>query len=420
MQLKIDDEDEESLTQEQKFFGLYPGYVRDTDDPDGLGRIRVYCPTVAGGPDDVDHWLPWAGGCFPLGAAKGSGSFLVPFAPRNFKREMERLSIMVYIQFVGGDPRYPVYLGGSYVKADKLGSFIPKNANPALGKDKSKEPPVGSSKTRLIDPETGKEQVAKEPKPRNLSRTPDNRVIRMPSGTTIEVDETENSERIKVFHKSGTYWEMTTSGLISKVQGKHRMTVTDSELTTIVGPSIHVHNSTRQLQVDGTNTELVKGAHKAFFGGDHLQKVLKNAEMIVSGLYLVDVADYVASSSSNFNMSAAEGITMAGREARILGAQAVEIAGLEARILSTKGVELCGTLQAPIGTGNILMGAEFGKAWLAAQAVYEAVSKGAGAAEVAVMPIMTAAMMTFMTTLAVKLNLPAPAGLLSLHRVSAI
>ena len=53
------------------YYGKYPGYVRDSDDPDGRGRLRLYVPDALGQDDDADHWTDWALPCFPWDTTQG-------------------------------------------------------------------------------------------------------------------------------------------------------------------------------------------------------------------------------------------------------------------------------------------------------------------------------------------------------------
>lgn len=84
------------------FHGKYMGYLRDMQDPEKRGRIRVYCPEVVGPVDDADHWLDWALPCFPWFTHYGVGLSFVP----------EKVSDWAaWIEFRHGDPRFPIWCG---------------------------------------------------------------------------------------------------------------------------------------------------------------------------------------------------------------------------------------------------------------------------------------------------------------------
>jgi hypothetical protein len=77
------------------FPGLYAGSVKDVDDPEKLGRIKVRVPSVYGsGSSELDAW---ARPCF------ASGHFFVPDVGDH-----------VWIAFENADPSFPVWLGEWY------------------------------------------------------------------------------------------------------------------------------------------------------------------------------------------------------------------------------------------------------------------------------------------------------------------
>jgi hypothetical protein len=71
-----------------QFYGLYRALVIATDDPLGQRRLKVKVPAVLG---DV---AVWALACIPAGS-----------------RAAPRAGTTVWIQFEGGDPASPVWLG---------------------------------------------------------------------------------------------------------------------------------------------------------------------------------------------------------------------------------------------------------------------------------------------------------------------
>jgi hypothetical protein len=73
----------------QKYLGIYRAIVTNNSDPEGLRRLEVSVPEVFGAAASV-----WAAACVPAGsrARPGVGS-------------------LVWVQFEGGDPRRPVWVG---------------------------------------------------------------------------------------------------------------------------------------------------------------------------------------------------------------------------------------------------------------------------------------------------------------------
>jgi uncharacterized protein involved in type VI secretion and phage assembly len=76
-------------------FGLYRGIVRDVDDPEGKGRIRVEIHELLG----AGRLTNWASYCAPFGGG-GAGFFMLP-----------RLGDGVWVMFERGEPTKPVWIG---------------------------------------------------------------------------------------------------------------------------------------------------------------------------------------------------------------------------------------------------------------------------------------------------------------------
>jgi Type VI secretion system/phage-baseplate injector OB domain len=96
-----------------RYWGKYAAYVRDTEDEEGRGRLRLFVPEVFGDDDDADHWSDWALPCLPWVAEHGV-SALIPEKNGQFG---------VWVEFRQGDPRFPVWVGvfpWSSVDYDKI------------------------------------------------------------------------------------------------------------------------------------------------------------------------------------------------------------------------------------------------------------------------------------------------------------
>lgn len=79
----------------QKFYGKYRGTVVNNMDPEQRGRIQAIVPAVS-------NVIPtsWAMPCVPI-AGKQQGIFAVP-----------QVGAGVWVEFEGGDPDKPVWVGG--------------------------------------------------------------------------------------------------------------------------------------------------------------------------------------------------------------------------------------------------------------------------------------------------------------------
>jgi uncharacterized protein involved in type VI secretion and phage assembly len=75
--------------------GLFRGEVVNNVDPNRMGRLQISVPSVFG---DINT-LTWAMPCVPY-AGPGVGMFLIP-----------PVGARLWIQFEGGNPRLPVWMG---------------------------------------------------------------------------------------------------------------------------------------------------------------------------------------------------------------------------------------------------------------------------------------------------------------------
>lgn len=91
------------MTENPKYFGLYRATVINNIDPLQSGRIMVVVPDAGGITPST-----WAMPCVPVAGIQ-SGVFAVP-----------PLGSGVWIQFEGGDPDYPVWMGGWWGSAAEV------------------------------------------------------------------------------------------------------------------------------------------------------------------------------------------------------------------------------------------------------------------------------------------------------------
>ena len=136
-----------------RFNGMYRGIVVDVDDPKVAGRVRVRVHSVYDGvKDDALPWAQYADPFFMTG--EDSGSQITPDVGNR-----------VWLFFEEGDHMYPVFFAGAPSAKD-----LPSEA------------------------------------------TTTNRVIKTKKGHTVEIDDTDGNERIKLTHSTGTYLEMNDAG----------------------------------------------------------------------------------------------------------------------------------------------------------------------------------------------------------------
>lgn len=87
---------------ERRYYGKYQGFVVDIADPQQRGRLRALVPEVLG-----DVVSGWAEGCFPYGGGPNFGTFSVP----PVTRDGDAYTTGVWIEFRGGDPQHPIWVG---------------------------------------------------------------------------------------------------------------------------------------------------------------------------------------------------------------------------------------------------------------------------------------------------------------------
>lgn len=90
-----------------RYFGKYRGIVTDNDDPTNRGRIKVRVPAVLGDQE------VWAMPCVPY-TGDGMGTYMIP----------EPDSGGIWLEFEGGDPSYPIWVGSFWADGQ-----LPKNEN---------------------------------------------------------------------------------------------------------------------------------------------------------------------------------------------------------------------------------------------------------------------------------------------------
>jgi len=216
---------------ENRFFGKYRATVNDNLDPNRLGRCRLLIPEVYGG--EVTDWA------YPVNNAIFGMAFVPPINGR------------VWAEFEAGDLNRPLYSMACYASPGGE-SEVPKLVREI--RDKTTEAPVGTDEAT-----SGSGLEYPEPFAGHAADYPLNRVLEL-LGMTLELDDTPGNERLKFFHKSGTYTEVRRDGsVVEKIQGrKHRITVEDDIL--------HV-NGKRVKIIEGDDEETIKGKKIIFHEG---------------------------------------------------------------------------------------------------------------------------------------------------------
>lgn len=160
------------------YYGKFRGSVVDNEDPDGRGRLKVQVPALLG-----DQATDWALPCFPFGGIDQAGTYFVP-----------PVGALVWVEFEQGDLSYPIWTGTYWTG--------------------------------------GVAAPAKEPA---------KRIFRTPFGHTLEFDDTEGAEKVRIVHGD----DSNPSAVFDEKGG---ITITDKK-----GAEIHLDADGNQLTVKDAN-----------------------------------------------------------------------------------------------------------------------------------------------------------------------
>ncbi len=150
---------------ENRYHGKYKGFVADNADPENLGRLKLKVPSILG----QDVVTGWAMPCLPYGGSSDQGFFFIP-----------EIDAGVWVEFEEGDLEYPIWVGTFWSK------------------------PGGASEV---------------PKPADSQLPPTSKIIKTKKGHTIELEDKDGGEKIKLLHSNGALIEFDSNGNI-KIEAK--------------------------------------------------------------------------------------------------------------------------------------------------------------------------------------------------------
>ena len=240
------------------FSGIYRGVVVDNVDPLLAGRVKIRVYPMFEGVDDKS--LPWAIYSDAMfGGLANNGGIFIP-----------EIDSHVWVFFEAGDHRYPVYFGAAPAIVEEIPDI------PTLSRE-SEETVDAINDIVTTGVATGDDSSWDEPESAYAAEYPNNKVFRLTSGITVELDNTEGNERIHIYHPSGTRTEIDASGnkavrVVSNdyevihgdqyvnVKGNCNLTV-DSNCTTYI-------KGNWDIKVDGDKTETIGGNVTESYGGN--------------------------------------------------------------------------------------------------------------------------------------------------------
>jgi hypothetical protein len=194
--------------------------VTNVMDPDMLGQVQI---RIKGFHDEFeDEDLPWAAPILPFTSA----SYQKPeFGEVGISPTGILVGSFVHGFFADGPAaKVPVLLG----------------TMPTIKENDPKKHDV-SPLAREVNQWENKPLMGPEPASTYAAKYPQNKVYRTVRGHVVEFDDTPDAERIHIYHKSGTYVEISADGrTVTKVTGNNFIIHAQNDEIHVQG-NVHVH-----------------------------------------------------------------------------------------------------------------------------------------------------------------------------------
>lgn len=241
--------------------------IVNVNDPDRLGQCQIRVDNLHDDYEDED--LPWAMPLMPITSAS--------YQTAEFGE-------------VGTSPTG--IMVGSYVFgffADGSSSTTPVIVGtiPAI-KDGNVEKHDVPKEAREINTWKSKPVLGPEPESSYAAKYPFNKVTRTMSGHTIEIDDTPNAERIHVYHKSGTYIEISSDG---------------KTVTKINGDNYKILAKNDEVYIEGNQNKQIKGSLRVHINGNVDMSCDGNLNLNSSGPAKIESQDSVTLKAPTITIS---------------------------------------------------------------------------------------------------------------------
>jgi hypothetical protein len=216
--------------------------VVNINDPDKLGQCQIRIDNFHDQTEDEN--LPWAMPLLPITSASYQ-------TPEHGEVGTSPTGILV------GSHVFGFFADGSIAKVPVIVGTIP-----AIKEGDIKKHDVPQL-AREVNTWKSKPLMGPEPETTYGSKYPYNKVTRTQSGHTIEIDDTPNAERIHVYHKSGTYVEISADGrTVTKVAGDNYTILAKNDEVFVQGDVKITVKGNVNIQIDGNLDTKINGTCK--------------------------------------------------------------------------------------------------------------------------------------------------------------
>lgn len=287
---------------------LYKGVIEDNKDPEKLGRVRVRVFNIHNYNkiDVPTEDLPWATISVPnifgglhqgigVSSILQQGTWVKLFFEDILNNFPVIFSIIpgihtevdtVDIGFTDPDKVYPL--------EDRLKEADINRLARVEKLDKTIHKKINDAKTEINQTDTDSSSVIfNEPDSLNdKSQYTFNNVIESVSGHTIEIDDTEENERIRLYHKTGTYFEIRPDGSYIFKSVKAGDETNENYEITEGNMNQYIENSVQRYIKENLN-EYIKGEVKRYIDKNLTEHIKGDTTIKIDGDLNYDVGGNV-------------------------------------------------------------------------------------------------------------------------------
>lgn len=270
-------------------FNWFVGEVEDIMDPLKLGRVRVRCVGI----HNIDKRklptedLPWAHLIMPVNSTTLDGVGVSPTGMAvgttvvGFFKDGNDSQEPVIMGTIGGIAPPKAFVSGEVHDTNRLAR------NEELSKTIVKDKVLNQTNESMILPVAQSLFVRDrryEPEVPYNAAYPFNNVIEFKSGHVIEVDDTEGSERLHVYHKSGTMHEVHPDGKqVSRIEGERYTVVAEEDNLHIKGNCNITVEEDLRVDVENGNIVIYAGNDTTILTGGNTNIATQGNTTISSG-----------------------------------------------------------------------------------------------------------------------------------------